>query len=76
MIMDESGLHWQRIAIGDAGRGGHFTEYQCLEHPRLHRLVQRPNRDSDYVETYTVDGISAQHYHSAREALAAAKANP
>lgn len=76
MILTEPGLTWRRIAIGDAARGGHFSEYRCIEHPRLARLVQRPNDSEPYVETYHVQGIAAQYYRSADDALAAMRANP
>ena len=76
MIVTEPDLTWKRIAIGDAGRGGHFTEYRCVEHPRLTRLVQRPNDSAPYVVTYHVEGIAAQHYADPVDALAAMRANP
>lgn len=77
MITDESGLRWFRVLKQcDEGTGGECTTYRCAQHRRVMRLVQRPNRDAEFVETYTVDGIPAQHYHSADEAVAAMEANP
>ena len=71
------GLTWRGIrALSIADTGGDCREYRCVEHPRLTRMVQRPNRDADAVETFHVKGVSTQHWHSAREAIAAAEANP
>jgi len=75
VILDESGLTWQRTAMGDGARGATFSEYRCVEHPRLTRLTQRANHDAELVETYSVEGIG-NYYHSAVEALAAMEANP
>ena len=76
MIVTEPGLTWRRAAVGDSAGGGSFTQYQCVEHPRLKRLVQRPNRDAEYTEVYCVEGIAAQFYHTPTEALIAMRANP
>lgn len=76
MIITEPGLTWRRTAVGDSSRGGSFMQYTCVEHPRLTRLVQRPNRDAEFTEVYCVDGIAAQFYHTPSEALAAMRANP
>lgn len=76
MILDEFGLTWHATQGGMGDGGARWTEYRCLEHPRLSRLVQRPNSDSEFVETYHVAGIGAQHWHTAAEAIEAMEANP
>lgn len=75
MIATETGLTWRRVGMGDAGRGGRFHEYRCVEHPRLTRLVQRPNDAEPYAESFHVDGIT-QYYHTEGAALTAMRANP
>ena len=75
MILDESGLTWHAVQGGMDTHGSTFTEYGCLEYPRLTRLVQRATDDGEYVETYSVRGI-ANYYRSAAEAIEAMKANP
>lgn len=60
----------------DPPTGGECSECQCDQHPRVSRLTQRPNRDAEWITTYEVAGIAAQHYASAAEALAAMRSNP
>lgn len=77
MILDaESGTTWHCVRrYHDPVTGGEFREYLCREWPRLRMQVQRPHRDMDSVTTYSIEGV-VNYYHNAREALAAAEANP
>lgn len=77
MISDENGFQWFRVLQQrDEATGGECTTYRCAEHSRLLRLVQRPNKDAPFTITYHVEGIAAQHYEGAGEALQAMEANP
>jgi hypothetical protein len=77
VITTDDGLRWHRVLHQlDAASGGECTTWRCVEFHRVLWMRQRPNRDADFVDTYTVDGIQAQHYHSAAEAIAASEANP
>lgn len=75
MIADEAGLIWHRFAAGYGPKGGDFVEWQCEQHPRLSRMVQRATGDSPPVETYHVDGL-AKHFKTPHQALEALRANP
>jgi hypothetical protein len=48
----------------------------CVEQPRVYRLMQRSNEDADWIVSYHVEGIPAQVYHSAEDAVEAARSNP
>lgn len=74
-LITEPGLTWQRVKMADGQRGASFTEYRCVEHPRLTRMVQRQNRDADFVEFYHVDGVG-NYYHTPQQALVAMRSNP
>jgi hypothetical protein len=76
MILDESGRHWFQVLKTRSPDGGDCTESRCIEHRRLTMLAQRPTDDVEYVTTFHVDGIKAQHYHTADEAITAMEANP
>lgn len=78
LIIDEHGLTWRQTAPPriDQRYGGECIERTCVQHPRVTQLVQRPNREADWVTTYVVDGIQAQYWHTAAEAIAAMRANP
>lgn len=77
MILTEPDLTFRlRMRRNDPMTGGACSEYQCVQHPRLTLMVQRPNRDAACVETYHVDGIAAQFYRTAATALEAMEANP
>jgi hypothetical protein len=75
MILTD-GLHWFEVLKTRSPDGGECREMRCVEHRRVTMLVQRPTDDVDFVTTFHVDGIRAQHYHSAAEAVAAMEANP
>ena len=70
------GLRWRRAAHVREDHGSECVRYNCTDHPRVFLLLQRTGPDAAWVETFHVDGIPAQYWHSAREALAAAEANP
>ena len=53
-----------------------FEQHVCAEHPRLLMIVQRPSPDAEFIVTYHVQGIEAQHWSTAAEAIAAMVANP
>jgi hypothetical protein len=77
MITTDDGLRWHRVLHSlDESTGGECTTWRCVEHRRLLWMKQRPNRDAKYVETWSVDGIRAQFYHTAAEAIAASEVNP
>lgn len=77
MIATEDGLHWHIVLRqSDPAQGGSCTTWRCVEHRRVLWMKQRPNRDAECVETWSVDGIPAQFYHSAEAAIAAMRANP
>lgn len=75
MLITEPGLTWTRAYSADDVNGGTYTEYRCVEHPRLTRLVQRPNDSEPYCESYHVRGL-VNYYHTPAQALAAMRANP
>jgi hypothetical protein len=68
-------LDWDFVSLGMNGvSGGECSEHRCRQFPRVTRLVQRPNKDEDWITTFHVDGL-VNYYHSADEALAAMRAN-
>jgi hypothetical protein len=72
----DADLTWDLLSLEmDGASGGECAEYRCSQCPRLTRLLQRPNRDADWVETYHVEGVS-NYYHSAAAAIEAMRANP
>ena len=77
MIADEHGLIWrqQRRDI-DQRYGGECIVRVCQQYPRVTQVVQRPNREAEWVTTFHVEGIAAQHWPTAAEAIAAARENP
>ncbi len=52
------------------------VRFDCVEHPRLFALSQKSGFDSPWVQLFYVEGISAQHWSTAAEAVAAMEANP
>lgn len=68
-------MTWRRTSIQRGPHGEQCERFDSVEHPRVYRLVQS---DAEGVvrDLYYVEGINAQHYHSADEALIAARANP
>lgn len=75
MLMIE-GLSWRRAGHVREDHGSECIRYNCAEHARVFLLMQRTGPDAPWVETFHVKGVSTQHWHSAREAIAAAEANP
>ena len=76
MISTEPGLRWRRSFETAGPRGEECIRYDCLEHPRLYQLRQRPNADAEWHTLFYVDGIATQHYADPVDALAAMRANP
>lgn len=76
-ILDEHGLFWrqQRRDI-DPRYGGECIVRVCQQYPRVTQVVQRPNREAEWITTYHCAGLTAQHWHTAAEAIAAMEANP
>lgn len=70
------GLRWRRAAEAREDHGSECVRYNCTDHPRVFLLMQRTGPEAPWTETFHVDGISAQFWHGAREAVAAAEANP
>lgn len=71
------GLNWHRVlSQSDPETGGECVSYRCVEHRRVLWMRQRPHRDAEWVTTYSVDGIAAQYYASADEAIQAMEGNP
>jgi hypothetical protein len=75
MIVDEHGFVWRSTRAQTGPRGEQCVEYVCPLYPRLTRMVQRPGPDDPWNETFHVERL-AQQYRTAREALAALRANP
>ena len=70
------GLRWRREAHRREAHGSECVRYDCVDKPRVFLLMQRTGPDAAWVETFHVEGISAQHWHSAIEAVQAAGVNP
>lgn len=67
-------LDWDFVSLEmDGTTGGECTEHVCRQHPRLTRLVQRPNRDAEWITTYHVRDVS--NYYATPEAALAAMAS-
>lgn len=65
------------LALHSIGPHGEvFEQHRCTEHPRLLMVVQRPSPEAEFIVTYHVEGIPAQHWRTAEEALAMMEANP
>ena len=70
------GLRWRRGAHQREAHGAECLRFACISEPRVFLLMQRTGPDAAWVESFHVDGIPAQYWHSAREAVEAAEANP
>lgn len=76
MILDEDGVLWEQIDHRiDQRYGGECVVHSCVSHPRVTRMTQRPNLEAEWLTTYHCDGIVAQHWSTAAEAIAAMEAN-
>lgn len=75
-IVDEHGLTWRRIGDACGPRGEQCIRHDCVDYPRLFRLSQRASVDLPWTELFYVDGIAAQYWHTALEALQAMRENP
>ena len=76
-MIEDSGLQWCWLSQHrDPSTGGECATWRCVEHPRLLWMEQRPNKDADWTNSYSVEGIAAQYYHSPADALLAMDANP
>ena len=69
-------LTWRRTFEEQGPHGEQCVREDCREHPRVYVLRQRPNVDTDWIETFHVERIPVQHWHTAAEAVAAMRANP
>lgn len=76
MISTEPGLRWRRSSVDRGPRGEECVRYDCIEHPRLYQLRQRPHADAEWRTLFYVEGIAAQHYDDPVEALQAMRSNP
>jgi hypothetical protein len=77
VITDAHSRQWFRVLLQrDDATGGECFIYRNAQHRRVTWQRQRPNRDAEWVETYAVDGIASQFYHSAEAAIAAMRSNP
>ena len=66
---------WHAVQGGSGEHGAVFTEYRCVEYPRLTRMIQRANAEGEFFETYHVDGIG-NYFHDEQAAIRAMRANP
>lgn len=77
VILDELGLIWRQTARRiDERYGGECIERTCEQHPRLRQLVQKSNREAEWLTTYHVAGITTQHWATAEAAIEAMVENP
>ena len=66
---------WRRTFIARGPHGEMCERYDSAEHPRVFRMVQT-DAEGAVIDLYYVENIHAQHYHSLRDAVEAAEANP
>lgn len=69
-------MTWLEIFRAQGPGGEMCVRRDCVEHPRVYSLSQRASADVEWVTLYYVEGIPAQHWHSAEDAVSAAEANP
>lgn len=68
------GLNWRRTHHAREDHGSECVRYDCVEHPRVFMLMQRTDPLAPWVESFHVERL-ANHWHSAPEAIAVARAN-